>query len=294
MSELLSVSESLKPLTNPVSYLRGLGFEPFEWQVDALNPSLDRVLLLCARQSGKSTVVGGKVAHKIRYRRRSENLIVTPSKDQSKIVMQRFQEFTDQDDELPESDTDSIFEQAWKKRKNRVLALPGSERSVRGYADPETIIADEAAQIEDRTYIAFRPWMTGGKSELIAMSTPFGKRGWFWRAWEHSSRWHKILVRVRWDVRNGKLIDTMPEDEFKAYWKEKGVNAYYSPRHTKSWCEEELEEIGEWAFRQEYCCEFMDTDAAWFSYDEILDAFQNLEPLEREEDLYGEVEAMQL
>jgi hypothetical protein len=251
-------------------------------------------MLLCARQAGKSTVIGGKIAHKVRFRRRVENLIVTPSKDQSKIVMQRFEEFTDADTKIPLPDrSDSVFEKSWKRSRNRVLALPGTERSVRGYADPDTIVADEAAQILDTTYRAFRPWMTGGKSELIAMSTPFGKRGWFYEAWRKSTRWHKILVRVAWDVKNGKVVPAMPEDEFRDFWEERGISAYYSPRHTKEWCQEELEEIGEWAFRQEYCCEFMDVNDAWFNHDDIMAAFSdNIKPIGDESELTADIEEL--
>lgn len=284
--------ESLAPAVDPVAYLRSLGLEPFEWQVEALKPA-DRLLLLCARQSGKTTIVAGKAGHRVRYSRNSENLIVCPAQDQSKQVMQRFEEFTLLDRSLPSPEIDSVFEKFWRAKRNRVLALPGSERSVRGYSDPDIIIADEAARIDDGTYIAFRPWMTGGKSQLIAMTTPYGKRGWFHKAWESSRRWKKILVRVRWDVHNGRLIDAMPEDEFRDYWAQKGVLAYYSPRHTRAWCEEELEENGEWAFRQEYCCEFMDLNDQWISDADIRAAFvDDEEPIETPDDIFADEEAI--
>ena len=294
MQQSLTALRQLLPAVDPAAYIESLGFTPFDWQIEALGQH-DRLMLLCARQSGKSTVIGGKVAHKVRFRRKTEHLIVTPSKDQSKIVMQRFDEFCQSDDRLPSPDSaDSVFEKSWRSTKNKVQALPGSERSVRGYADPATVIADEAAQIQDSTYIAFRPWLTGGKSELIAMTTPFGKRGWFYKAWENSSRWHKILVRVAWEPRNGRLVPAMPEDEYKDYWKERGVSAYYSPRHTREWLEEELEEMGEWSFRQEYCCEFMDTNDAWFGHEEILDAFTSDEEPIDNGSMEEDVEALRI
>lgn len=259
----------LLAVTDPISYLASLGLEPFPWQVEVLETPANRVLLLCARQSGKSTIVAGKVGHRVRYQRNAEHIIVCPSQDQSKLVMRKLEQFVLADVRFPIPTNDSVFEKYWGKSRQRVIALPGSERSVRGYSDPATIIADEASRIQDDTYRAFRPWMTGGKTDLIAMTTPFGKRGWFWEAWEQSDRWHKILVRVAWEVRDGRLVPAMPEDEFKAYWAERGVSAHYSPRHTREWCEEELDEIGEFAFRQEYCCEFLDVSDQFFSHDMI-------------------------
>ncbi len=288
----LNAFEIVMPAIDPAAYLESIGLPPYDWQREALDPTIDRLLLLCARQSGKSTIVAGKVGWKTKYRTRSENLIVCPAKDQSKLVMQKFEEFIDADPEIPVSDSDSVFEKYWGSTKNRVLALPGSERSVRGYSDPETIIADEASRILDSTYRAFRPWMTGGKSEMIAMTTPFGKRGWFYEAWEKSSRWRKILVRVAWEPYNGRLVPAMPEDEYRDYWRERGVSAYYSPRHTKEWLQEELSEIGEWSFRQEYCCEFMDTNDAWFTHEMIMDALVDGDPIENDSDIYVEGEAI--
>lgn len=294
MDGLSTALDILQPAVDPAAYLRSLGLDPYDWQKAALHGGHDRTLLLCARQSGKTQIVGGKVVHRVKYEQRKEHLIISPSKDQSKIVMGRIDDMLSVDDAIPLSDSDSVFEKHWKKQKNRILALPGSERSVRGYSDPATIIADEAARIPDDTYIAFRPWMTGGKSELIAMTTPFGKRGWFYEAWTKSQRWRKILVRVGWQPKNGRLVPAMPEDEYRDYWRERGVDAYYSPRHTREWLEEELESMGEWAFRQEYCCEFMDINDAWFGYAEIMDAFTDAEPLEDPNDAYTDEEAWSL
>ena len=65
----------------------------------------------------------------------------------------------------------------------------------------------------------------------------------------------------------------MPEDEFKASWAERGVSAYYSPRHLKWQLEEDLEEMGDIWFRQEYCCDFIEEGGALFTYDDIMAAF---------------------
>src|SRR5262249_58061446 len=68
---------------------------------------------------------------------------------------------------------------------SRIVSLPGTERTVRGYSKADLIIIDEAARVEDSLLVATRPMMavSEGGGRLIALSTPAGKRGWFYEAW---------------------------------------------------------------------------------------------------------------
>jgi hypothetical protein len=271
----------------PERYVSSIGLEPFEWQRDALRPYDywseidsgryaelgDRLLILAARQSGKSTVVAGGTQHTAKHNRDALNLVICPAKDQSAEVMQKVAIGLTRDPELFDMlRRDGVTLKEFDNM-SRIVALPGTERSVRGYSAPKTIILDEAARVLDPTYFAVRPMMTGTRTNLIAMTTAFGKRGWFFHAWTESSNWRKILVRVPWDPYNGRLVDAMPEDEFRDYWAERGVHAYYSPRHDKRFLEDELDNIGDVWFRQEYCCEFLDEGGSLFSYDDIIAAF---------------------
>lgn len=79
--------------------------------------------------------------------------------------------------------------------------------------------------------------VSGGR--LILLSTPNGKRGHFYEAHNGDGDWLKIKV---------------PADR--------------CPRITKEFLDDERATIGEWAFRQEYMCEFIDTrDAVFRSVD---------------------------
>ena len=253
-----------------------MGLEPFDWQIDALSPvdTADRLLLLAARQSGKSTIVAGSTQHTAKYTPEALNLIICPAKDQSGEVMEKITVGISRDQELMDDLLrDGVFMKEFRNM-SRIIALPGTERSVRGYSAPRTIILDEAARVLDPTYMAVRPMMTGTKTNMIAMTTPFGKRGWFYRAWTTSKNWRKIMVRIPWDPIDGSLVDSMPEDEYKAYWAELGINAYYSPRHSKKQLQEDLDEMGDVWFRQEYCCEFLEEGGSLFSYADIIAAFE--------------------
>jgi hypothetical protein len=45
---------------------------------------------------------------------------------------------------------------------------------------PGLVIVDEAARVPDDLYRAVRPMLAVSQGRLIALSTPFGQRGWFY------------------------------------------------------------------------------------------------------------------
>jgi len=125
------------------------------------------------------------------------------------------------------------------------LALPGTERTVRGYSKADLVVIDEAARVEDELLAAVRPMLatSAGGGRLCALSTPAGKRGFFFEAWESGGDvWHRTEVA-----------------------------ATDCPRITKAFLAEELKQLGQQRFSEEYGLEFLDPDEAVFPT-EIIDA----------------------
>jgi hypothetical protein len=217
--------------------------------------------MLGCRQPGKSTITGVKTLCKAKSTAGSLSLITCPAKDQSKELMNKISTFIALDPRLPMLLNDGAFEKVFSTH-SRILALPGTERSVRSYSAPQTMVIDEAARVDDRTIFALRPMMIRADTELIVLSTPQGKRGYFWRQWTKGKGWKKILVRIPWDLVGSKLVPAKPEKAFHEEMLEQGILAYYSPRHAGeeglAFLQEELENLDELWFRQEYLCEFVD------------------------------------
>ena len=287
MQMLYTLSQNLAGALNPAYYLDELGLPPFDWQIEALDPTVRRLLLLCARQTGKSTIVAGKALNKAKHYPGALILIVSPTKDKSKEIMKKIEAFMSLDPYLPDLTHDAIFEKEFTNG-SRIIALPGTEQSVRGYSGPKMIIVDEASRVLDETYRAARPMMTGTDTELIALTTPWAKRGFFWQAWTEGTHWTKILVRVPWDIKDGKhFVPGPPIAKLKAYWKERGVSAYYSSRHTIDFLKEEYDEGGgELWIRQEYLCEFLNVGGGIFSDEDWEDAVDdNIKPMFQDEDV---------
>jgi hypothetical protein len=76
---------------------------------------------------------------------------------------------------------------------SRVVCLPDREATVRGYS-PTLVIIDEAARVSDELYRAVRPMLAVTQGRLLALSTPFGQRGWFHEAWQCGGPWRRICI----------------------------------------------------------------------------------------------------
>lgn len=265
----------------PAKYIEALGLTPYEWQVEALDPSIKRMILLCARQSGKSTVIAGKALQKAKYYNESLILIFSPAQHQSKELMKKIELFMRQDRELPQLKYDAVYEKEFSNG-SRILALPGSERAARGYSGPSMILIDEASRVEYELYRSVRPMMTGEdtNTELILMSTPFGKRGFFYDAWQSlGPQWKKIMVKAPATIEEGVLRPPEDEETYRKRHQREGISAYYSPRHTNDFLLEEYESLGDHWFRQEYLVEFVEPEGTLFTAEDIERARTGIQSL---------------
>jgi len=123
---------------------------------------------------------------------------------------------------------------------SRIVSLPSSEGTVRGYAHVDLIVEDEAARVPDELYRAIRPMLAVSGGRLILMSTPFGRRGHFWEEWTRGEGWERVLVR-----------------------------AEECPRISPDFLRQERLSLGDLWYRQEYACEFVEDETQVFSDDWI-------------------------
>jgi hypothetical protein len=81
---------------------------------------------------------------------------------------------------------------------SRVISLPGSEKTTRGYSKANLVVLDEASRIEDALISALRPMQAvagAGRRRFVAMSTPYGRRGWFYDRWQSADPgWLKVQI----------------------------------------------------------------------------------------------------
>jgi hypothetical protein len=212
-----------------------LGFEPDAKQGDLLRREVRRLLLNCTRQWGKSTITAAKAVARAQEREGSLTLVVSPSARQSGEFLRKAAAFVRRMGIPPRGDGDNEISLLFPNG-SRLVGLPGTEATVRGFSAVSLMLIDEAARVSDEMYKAVRPMLAVGDGDLWLMSTPFGKRGFFWEEWTHG----------------GPL------------WERVAVPATECPRILSSFLKEERASLGDRWYRQEYLCEFLESDDVLF------------------------------
>ena len=223
-----------------VAFAQAVGIEPDRWQEDLLRSKATRVLLNCARQSGKSTVAGVLAVHAALYESHSLVLLLSPTLRQSQELFKKcLSIYRAADNPVPpESETALTL-----TLEN--VSLPGKEGTVRGYSGVRLLAIDEAARVPDDLYASVRPMLAVSGGRLVALSTPFGTRGWWYEAWINQEE----------------------------PWERYRITAEECPRISPEFLAEEQRNVGEWWFRQEYFCEFLDAQSQAFRRDDIEEMF---------------------
>jgi hypothetical protein len=242
------MARDLARCLDPVLLALDVGIVPDPWQAELLRTRPRRSLLLCARQTGKSTATAITALWTAIYEAPSLIAIVSPSQRQSAEMFRSLMLLHSKLEGAPALVGESVLKAEFANG-SRILALPGVERTVRGLANVSLAIVDEASRVDDELLTAVRPMMatSEGGGRLIALTTPAGRRGWFYEAWH--------------DTAEGNS------------WKRVRVSATDCPRISAAFLKEEMKELGPLRFSEEYQLEFRDDTESVFPGDLIDRAF---------------------
>ena len=153
-----------------------------------------RLLLLCCRQSGKSTTTAILALHRALYYARSLILLLSPSLRQSQELFKKIADFLALLPVRPALTEDNRLS-LQLANGSRIVSLPSKEQNIRGYSGASLIIIDEASRVLDDLYLSIRPMLAVSGGQLIALTTPYGKRGFFFNEWENGGNsWERIKI----------------------------------------------------------------------------------------------------
>ena len=252
--------------TQPELILQRAGMTPDRWQTQVLRTRRTQILLLCSRQTGKTVVAAALALRTALLEAPALVLVLTPSERQSSEFIRRIKELHDAirqplhmsgsllsvyEKQVAEAGKDDVYFRLPAKAResslqlhldngSRIIGLPASEGKIRVYSSVALLLIDEASRVDDSLYRAMRPMLAVSRGRLLALSTPFGKRGWFHDAWQGSGNWDRVRV-----------------------------TAEQCPRIPSDFLAEERQALGERWFRQEYQCSFEDTIDAVFAHADI-------------------------
>jgi len=225
----------LRHALDPIAFAcEKLSFNPDEKQEAVLTSTSDRIILNWARQRGKSQIVALRAFHRACFFAGSMIIIISASEDQAVEVLKKVNQLREKCglEGKPVTDNKMSLELA---NRSRILALPASAGTVRGYSAVDLLIEDEAGEVPDDLHETIKPMLQVSHGTMFLMGTPKGPKGHFARIWhEGGKEWFKSQSSA-WDN---------PRVDRAALTREKR----HCERHGKSlW------------FQQEYECAFIAT-----------------------------------
>src|SRR5215213_204159 len=178
----LTLRDDLRLALDRIAFATELGIVPDGWQEQFLRSSAVRVLLNCARQSGKSTMSALIALHRALYHPGSLVLCLAPALRQSQELFGKVAGFY-RDLGRPVAPQGERKLSLELENGSRIITLPGSEKTIRGFSGATLLLVDEASRVDDGLYYAIRPMLAVSGGALVMLTTPYGKRGVFYEEW---------------------------------------------------------------------------------------------------------------
>ena len=225
---------------DPVELALQAGIELDDWQQEMV---CSRALLLaanCSRQVGKSTAAALLAMHTALSEDNALVLIVAPSLRQSAELARSCKGIYGALGRPIRPVRESILS-IELANGSRVISLPGTEDTIRGFASVRLIIIDEAARTEDGLYFSIKPMVAVSGGRIVTLSTPRFEIGWWW----------DIVTHHRQDLHYIEI----PASSCK--------------RIAPEFLESERESMGIWWYEMEYECKFQTAAGAAFRSEDI-------------------------
>jgi hypothetical protein len=196
--------------------------------------------MLCTRQGGKSQTAAALALREALLRPPALVLLLSPTQRQSGEVFRQHVRRLYERLGRPVATVQETALTLTLANGSRIVALPGEEETIRCYSGVRLLVIDEAARVPDSLYFSVRPMLAVSRGLLVALSTPFGKRGWFYEEWHGDNPWQRVRV-----------------------------TAAQCPRISADFLREERAALGEHWYSQEYELEFRDVIDALFRQEDI-------------------------
>lgn len=237
-----ALAADLLAALDPAALCTKVGMVPDPWQLAVLRSTSRRICLVCARQAGKSWTSAVLAVWRAAYQPGSLVLMVAPALRQSQLLffaaLTLYRQLGRPVLSESENQTSLTLENG-----SRIVSVPGSEQTIRGFSAVDLLILDEASRIADEVLAAVTPMVAVSGGQILAESTPKGRRGWFYEI-SQNPRWEHYVV---------------PATE--------------CTRISPAFLAEERADRGDFYFRQEYLCDFVDATGQYFPTEDIDAAF---------------------
>lgn len=211
------------------------------WQQEVLNTE-GNICLRSGRQVGKSTIISVKAAEYAIKNPGKTIMVVASVERQALLLFEKIHAY------LHDNHKTYIKKGKDRPTKHKLVLTNGSTiyslptglsgYGIRGYT-VDLLIADEAAFIPEEVWTAITPMLAITRGNIILLSTPFGKQGYFYRCSQ--------------------------SDNFTQFH----ISSEDCPRRDDKFLAEEKKRMSELSYAQEYLGEFVDELRQFFPTDLI-------------------------
>jgi hypothetical protein len=226
------VTRELAMALDPAYFAQELGITLDDWQKQLIRSQAKKILVNASRQSGKSTVSALLALWTALYHPPSLVLLVSPSLRQSSELFKKALEAYRQLGRPVPAETENRLSLELENG-SRIISLPGSEATTRGYSGASLVVVDEASRVDDELLSTVRPFLAVSGGRLLAPSTPNGPQGWWYHAWTKEKGWEKYEIP-----------------------------ASMCPRIPQEFLDQERQALGLSAYAREYECSFETSEGA--------------------------------
>lgn len=241
---------NMSEIPNHVTFAQTvLGSRLDKWQLEYMQaaPKSDRIAIAASRQSGKSTATALFVAYCLVFFPNFMVLVASRSLRQAAGYLDKVREAVLTI--LPRKSLPLLNRLSMElPNGSSIISVPTAQPDAgRGFS-PQLMVIDEAAFAPENLFTAIMPSVAATHGALHMISSPNGRQGRFFEAFE------------------GEAVDV--------YWSRR-VTWMDCPRMTKEQMDVERVAMGDFAFRQEFLSEFLTPMGAFFNADAIK-AFDDL------------------
>jgi Terminase large subunit, T4likevirus-type, N-terminal len=233
---MITAAREIAYRLDPVLWVREvLGVTPHAWQERFLRAPRGRCIAAkTARQVGKSTVAAWGMAHSALFAPGSLSVVASPTQTQSAEVVRKVREMLVKAGAELTTDNVHKIELA---NGSRVLALPGTDDSIRGLTVDAWIVVDEAARVDPAIMAALHPMrIQRPNARFVMLSTAWSRTDPFWSVWANDDpSWLRIpaTVDVEPDLIKPHILAEfrarLSEDEFKREFLGTPAGSHVSP-----------------------------------------------------------------
>jgi len=248
-----------------------------DWQKEIIE--YDGNCLLCTgRQVGKTTTFAIKAAKYLINHNYAKIIVVSLTEDQARLIIAMVLDYLEKfyKNKIETGKKKPTQNIITLKNKSQIIARPvgNTGDAVRGFTG-NVLIIDEASRMPALMWAASKPTLLTTAGQIWMCSTPAGKEGYFWEAFQNKGNrfkvWHKSSEEV---IYNRPLSSSWTKEKREAAIK---------------FLEEEKKDMSELQYGQEYLGLFLE-DLRRFFPDKLIEStciLKRDDPMKKEETYMG-------